>query len=165
MFTTILRGFKVPVAVLDAFLTANGLDETFGTPPLDPDAPEISGLLRNKMNNNGEACVSIPQREAYSRSTVAYVAYCWVKVFAQREINVEKELPEQVPTAFEDLTREMMAFSNENSISLKDESMGRIGTFVVFTGSVRWVSCDLRAKQGQNLLFCPATELSGIDMY
>ncbi|KAL1866869.1 hypothetical protein Daus18300_006572 [Diaporthe australafricana] len=47
----IIRGLKVRVAVLDRFLNANGVDETYGLAPfynIDPD--KQSRLLRSKLN-------------------------------------------------------------------------------------------------------------------
>jgi len=53
---TILRGFKVSVAVFDAFLAANHVDETYGTPPFyrdHPDKDAISVLLYTKITAAG----------------------------------------------------------------------------------------------------------------
>jgi hypothetical protein len=68
--TTILRGFKVSVAVLDAFLAANGVDETNGTPPLykhHPDEDLISEITKaGGTANKNKFRVIIPSREGYN---------------------------------------------------------------------------------------------------
>lgn len=147
--TTVLRGFKVSVAVLHAFLAANGLDETFGYPPLDPDASAISALLRTKMGTSGSnAWVVIPQREVYNRSTVAYIAYRWIKVFAQREILLDEDLPEEAPAEFNALREEVSSFAkdSEGSTDGKYTKMLKMGLFVVFTGNLSWLPQELQER-------------------
>lgn len=148
MTTTILRGFKVPVVVLDAFLIANGVDETSGYPPLERGASNICTLLHTKMgSSNYHACVVIPQHEAFNNSDMAYVAYSWVKVFAQRELRLHEELPEEVPTAFNTLRQEILGFSSEiNDGTPGDDSTSRIGLFVVVTGNRSWLPAELRER-------------------
>ncbi|KEY69375.1 hypothetical protein S7711_08131 [Stachybotrys chartarum IBT 7711] len=126
--TTVLRGFKVPVAVLDAFLAANGLDETFGYPSLDPDASGISALLRTKMGTGGSnACV---------------------KVFAQREILLDEDLPEEAPAKFITLREEVSSFARDLNCGTdgKDSKMFKMGLFVVFTESLSWVPRELQER-------------------
>lgn len=53
--TTIIRGFKVSVAALDAFLAANSVDETYGGPPFygkHPDEDPISKLPFSKVSQH-----------------------------------------------------------------------------------------------------------------
>jgi hypothetical protein len=53
--TTVLRGFKVPLPVLNAFLLANNIDESerlcSGTPPFYDKVDEVTTLLRNKVDS------------------------------------------------------------------------------------------------------------------
>lgn len=54
--TTILRGFKISITLLDAFLASNCVPETFGTPPYycdHPDNDSISKLLYSKITEAG----------------------------------------------------------------------------------------------------------------
>ncbi|KFA45617.1 hypothetical protein S40293_08619 [Stachybotrys chartarum IBT 40293] len=128
--TTVLRGFKVPVAVLDVFLAANGLDETFGYPSLDPDASGISALLRTKMGTGG------------SNASV---------VFAQREILLDEDLPEEAPTKFITLREEVSSFARDLNCGTdgKDSKMFKMGLFVVFTESLSWVPRELQERHKQ----------------
>jgi hypothetical protein len=139
---TVFRGFKVSVSILDAFLTANNLDETFGFPPHKDDSEAISTLLRSKMGAGaGDACVIIPQREAFSRSTLAYVAFCWLHVFVQREIKPEDDLPEIVPSGFLRLKDEILSYASDGGAGLQTSDTsctGAIGLHIVYTGNRGW---------------------------
>ncbi|KAK4235184.1 hypothetical protein C8A03DRAFT_18030 [Achaetomium macrosporum] len=109
--TTILRGFKVPVAVLDRFLQANGIDETYGWPPHYKMLDEPSKLLRTKLGD-AKTRLFIPHRLGYYKSTFAYIACDWIFVFAQRKI-LPKELPETAPPGFAELCNEIIGYANE----------------------------------------------------
>jgi hypothetical protein len=144
--TTILRGFKVSVAVLDAFLAANGIDETYGIPPFyknHPDKDPISALLFTKITKAGGTAnknkfrIMIPSREGHDRSTVAYVTYSWVTIYAHRELRLDEDLPMEVPTGFEELRREILSFGGGIADSNKIADEGRIGLFVVYTQGFR----------------------------
>lgn len=87
---TLLRGFKVFIPLLDAFLALNCVPETSGTPPFYyyyPDLDSISKLLCSKIAEiaaEGTAAVDknrwrvvIPSRAPHNSSRVAYVAYAW----------------------------------------------------------------------------------------
>lgn len=123
--TTLLRGFKVSVAVLDAFLVANGVDKTYGTPPFfdrHPDDDPISRFLFDKIvAATGKAtavdktrfCIFIPSQEGHNASTVAYVAYAWVAVYAHREVDLEQDLPSEFPAGFDQLRDEVLEFNTE----------------------------------------------------
>lgn len=135
---TLLRGFRVSVATLDAFLAANGVEETFGTPPFTdehPDNDAISVLLHSMLGPDADphkmARVIIPQRNDMNRSTVAYVAYTWVMAFAHREIQLDADLPAEVPPAFEALRSDILKFGNAGV------DVGRMGLFLVVTDSPR----------------------------
>lgn len=113
--TTILRGFKVPVAVLDRFFESNGVMPTFGYPPryyrsrLPGDPPEDfatqdahSALLRAKLaatpagaadTHNQNIRIFIPNKEGNVMSTHAYISYAYVIVFCQRQIDVAASCP------------------------------------------------------------------------
>jgi hypothetical protein len=138
---TVLRGFKVPVPVLDAFLTAHEVTETEGIPPRDNADRVISTLFRNKMGAGaGDARLFIPQREGYSRSTLAYVAYSWLHVYVQRRIIEDDDLLKIAPASFVKLRDDIMGFAHGASGFAKtDPSMGDIGLYVVFTASLVWV--------------------------
>ena len=53
--TTVLRGFKVPLPVLNAFLLANNINESemlcAGIPPFYDEVDEVTTLLRNKVGS------------------------------------------------------------------------------------------------------------------
>lgn len=144
--TTILRGFKVSVAVLDAFLAANSVYETYGTPPFYQDHPDkdpISVLLYTKITavggtaNKEKFRVIIPSREGHNKSNVAYVTYAWVTVYAHRELQLDDDLPMEVPTGFEELRKEILSFSDGIADSDKIADEGRMGLFVVYTHDIR----------------------------
>jgi len=84
--TTILRGFKVSVAVLDTFLAvaANHVDETYGKPPFYQkyrDNDPISVLLYTEVTAAGGIAsknrfrVIIPSREGNNESSLATQQY------------------------------------------------------------------------------------------
>lgn len=136
--TTLLRGLKVSVSSLDSFLAANGVDETYGTPPFTQDHPEkdaISVLLNAKLGPDADpqrmARVVIPQKEGMNRSPVAYVAYTWVMVFAHRLIQLDADLPVEAPAAFEALCKEILDFGHDGAESVAGE--GTVGLFLVIT--------------------------------
>ncbi|ROV86682.1 hypothetical protein VMCG_10960 [Cytospora schulzeri] len=147
--TSILRGFKVSVAVLDAFLAANGVDETFGTPPFyseHPDKDPISVLLSSKIAAAAgtEAAVDksrfrvlIPAREGLNHSTVAYVTQVWATVFAHRELDIDRDLPSEAPAGFEGLKREILSFTERVDASDRIQDEGRSGVFMVYTYDIR----------------------------
>lgn len=144
--STILRGFKVSVAVLDAFLAANGVDETYGTPPFyqhHPDKDPISVLLYDKITAAGGTAdkdkfrVMIPSREGHNLSPVAYVTYAWVTVYAHRELRLDDDLPVEVPAGFEELRNEILSVGDGIVDSDKVADEGRMGLFIVYTHDIR----------------------------
>lgn len=146
--TTLLRGFKVSITILDAFLAANCVPETFGTPPFyrdHPDHDSISKLLHSKITDLGGTAererfrVMIPSRAPYNSSRVAYITYCWATVYAHREIDLEHDLPAEVPDGFEDLRQEIL--SSGDGVGLDDldkiPDEGRMGLYMVYTFEIR----------------------------
>lgn len=146
---TLLRGLKVFISTLDAFLAANGVDETYGAPPFTEDHPEkdaISALLHAKLGTDADpqrmARVIIPQRKGMNRSTVAYVAYTWVMVFAHRQIQLDTDLPADAPATFEALCREILGYSRERAEFVSGE--GTVGMFLVNTDEGKYVPEGMR---------------------
>ena len=78
-FFTMLRGFQVPISILDAFLVANGLDETFGDPPMDYKDP-VSDFLREKTGHS-KTPFFIPYKMGFNNSELGYIAYDRVMTF------------------------------------------------------------------------------------
>lgn len=144
--TTILRGFRVSTAVLDAFLAANKVDETYGTPPFyqhHPDNDPISALLYAKIVREDKDAdknrfrVMIPSREAFSESEVAYVTYTWVTIFAHRELAMEEDLPADLPPGFEELRQDILSFRDTVPDEHRIPDEGRMGLYVVYTYEIR----------------------------
>lgn len=146
--TTLLRGFKVSIAVLDAFLAANCVPETFGTPPFyrdHPDNDSISKLLHSKILAFGGSAnatrfrVVIPSRAPYNASRVAYVTYAWVTVFAHREVDLDKDLPAEVPEGFEELRQEVLSTPRGMVVDGRDKIVeeGKMGVYMAFTFDIR----------------------------
>lgn len=150
---TLLRGLKVSVSTLDAFLAANGVDETYGAPPFTEDHPEkdaISALLHVKMSTDADpqrmARVLTRQRKGMNRSTIiAYVAYTWVMVFAHRQIKLDTDLPADAPETFEALCREILGYSRDGAESFSGE--GTVGLFLVNTDEGTYVPETLKIRK------------------
>jgi hypothetical protein len=118
MVTIVLCGFKVPVAVFDRFLEANGLLSTQRYTPSYKDGlkegvlsgarDDASLLLRSKMGISGNTTrLLVPNIRNYLNSFSAYAVYAWLFVFAQRKINLAEELPDVAPPGFAELRREI----------------------------------------------------------
>lgn len=128
---TVLRGFKITVSTLDAFLVANNASATDGTPLHYPHhLDQVSNLLFSKVGDSGDNNnyrVIIPQRVGYSPADTAYVTYSWFIVYAQRELR-NSDLPSEAPPGFESLRREVLSFSNTPN----DQTDGQMGLYIVF---------------------------------
>ncbi|KAI8713420.1 hypothetical protein NCS52_01286700 [Fusarium sp. LHS14.1] len=144
--TTLLRGFKVSISTLDAFLYANGVYETYGTPPFykdHPDKDEISKLFYTKITQAGGTAdknrfrVMIPLMEGHGKSTVAYVTYAWLTVYAHREVLLDEDLPTAVPEGFEELRREILSFGEKLGDNDKIVDEGKMGLFLVHIYEIR----------------------------
>jgi hypothetical protein len=75
VLTVILRGFRVPVTLLDRFLEANGWHATYGHVEGQLDAE--SAFLCSKLAGAGysnQARLFISQKEGHARAVHAYVA-------------------------------------------------------------------------------------------
>jgi hypothetical protein len=152
--TTIIRGFKVSVMTLDAFLAAHGVDETYGTPPFYCDHPEndpISTLLFSKISQHDPNAdknrfrVLIPLYESKPRFKTAYVAYAWVPVRTHREIKMDEALPAEIPKGFEELRQEILSyeglgkdeFGNPATDEDKISDEGKMGVYAIITYNIR----------------------------
>jgi hypothetical protein len=136
--TTILRGFKVPVAVLDRFFESNGVTPTFGYPPTYdriqlpgdehfPTQDPQPAFLRAKLaatpagaanTHNQNTHIFIPNRKGLAMSTHAYVSYAYVMVLGQRQLDVAGELPDKAPPGFAELRSEILGFAKEDEEEL-----------------------------------------------
>ncbi|KAG8156357.1 hypothetical protein KVR01_013809 [Diaporthe batatas] len=126
---TVLRGLKVRVSTMDAFLRANGkahgTDGTLFVPFYDSETPdEITALLREKAGSNDMLYV-VPSIESHDRSTHVYVAYSYAHVYAQRCVTAD-DPTERIPGEFEKLQEEILKFG-------AGDEEGRVGLFVVYT--------------------------------
>ena len=133
---TLLRGFPVPIPVLDAFLVANGLDETYGTPPLDDEDP-ASDLLRQKTGGHSKTRLFIPNRLHYSHADFGFIAYDWVMTFSHRRVHLDKELLDEPPAGFAALRDEIFGFAQEAGVSLEPGDADVTGFFAIVTDE-RW---------------------------
>ncbi|KAK4031249.1 hypothetical protein C8A01DRAFT_21507 [Parachaetomium inaequale] len=144
--TTLIRGFKVSVATFDAFLAANNVYETYGTPPFygrHPDKDPISKLLFAKISqydsdaDKNKFRVLIPAIEGAGRSKTAYVAYAWAAVRAHREIKMDEDLPAGVPKGFEELRQEILGYGKDVGDGDKIADEGKLGIYMVVTYDIR----------------------------
>lgn len=130
----ILRGLKVRVPVLDRFLDANGIDKTYGDAPFyDKDPDEQTRFLRSKTGSQDTRTrIFVPYRIDFNHSDFAYVAYAWELTFAQKEILLNTQLPEQLPTGWERLKDEIMSFTTTaDSEGWQAAGHGSIGLFII----------------------------------
>ncbi|KAN0068591.1 hypothetical protein V8E54_013315 [Elaphomyces granulatus] len=107
-------GFKVSVAVLDAFLAANGVDETNGTPPFYKHHPDEDPILYTKITKAGGTADKNKFR-----------------------LRLVQDLPVKVPTGFKEPRMEILSFGDGISDSNKIADEGRMGLFVVYTRDIR----------------------------
>ncbi|KAK3305241.1 uncharacterized protein B0T15DRAFT_191797 [Chaetomium strumarium] len=152
--TTIIRGFKVSVLTLDAFLAAHGVDQTYGAPPFyshHPDDDPISKLLISKISQHDPNAdksrfrVLIPLYESMPNFKTAYVAYAWVPVKAHREIKLDEYLPAEIPRGFEELRQEILSyeglgkdeFGNPAKEGERIAEEGKMGVYAIITYNIR----------------------------
>ncbi|VBB80891.1 Putative protein of unknown function [Podospora comata] len=159
--TTIIRGFRLSVATLDAFLSANNVDETYGTPPFYEhhleDKDPISKLLFFKISHfdpnadKNKFRVLIPSIEGMGRAKTAYVAYAWAAVRAHREVKMDEDLPEEIPKGFEELRQEILSYSGKGDVEEEDEVQeeGKMGIYLVVTYDIRgYYGEEFSSKEG-----------------
>ncbi|KAI9904431.1 hypothetical protein N3K66_000960 [Trichothecium roseum] len=101
------------------------------------------------MNSKGSAIEGEGEGEAY-------VAYTWVNVFAQRRVDLDAELSEQVPVPFERLRESILSFRQSEGegegvkgpgqTEARDDGDSDIGFFVVCTGSRDWIPEEIRQR-------------------
>ncbi|KAG8162746.1 hypothetical protein KVR01_007224 [Diaporthe batatas] len=112
---TVLRGFKVPFPVLDAFLLANNINESellcSGIPPFyDEDNDQVTTLLRNKVGSGDtKTRIFVAARMGYRNAVSCYIAYDWKTVFAQRRFD-DVDLARHPPVGFEELRKEVLSY-------------------------------------------------------
>lgn len=128
----IVRGLKVRVPVLDRFLNANGVDETYGIAPFyDVDPDKQSRLLRSKVGGGDERTrIFIPSKFSHNESNFAYVAWAWEMVYAQKEIVLKQQLPTP-PAGWAAIKDEIMSFSCDADAGWNAKGHGRTGIFIV----------------------------------
>ncbi|KAJ4405305.1 hypothetical protein N0V82_010339 [Gnomoniopsis sp. IMI 355080] len=137
--TTILRGFKVPLPILNAFLLANNINESEvlcrGIPPFyDYDSVDnVTTLLRNKVGDGDtKTRIFVPSRMGFHFASSAYIAYDWTVVFAQRRLS-PTELDDSPPPGFEELRKEVLSYASDGNESLADNARYQNAVFVVIT--------------------------------
>lgn len=149
--TTVLRGFKVPLPVLNTFLLANNINESkmlcFGIPPFYNKADRVTTLLRNKVGNGDtktRAFVSLRTSMGYDLASTAYIAYDWTMVFAQRKFG-PGDLADVPPPGFEELRREILSHA-EGTESLADDERYQNAVYVVITDEQVYTPPELVAR-------------------
>lgn len=129
----ILRGLKVRVSVLDRFLDANGVDKTYGLAPfynIDPD--ERSRLLRSKVGGGDTRTrIFVPSKLDHNETNFAYVAWVWEMVYAQKEIVLDQQLPNDPPTGWVAMKDEILSFSDNTDSHWEAFGHGKMGVFIV----------------------------------
>ncbi|KAL2128559.1 hypothetical protein VTI74DRAFT_9016 [Chaetomium olivicolor] len=132
LIKVILRGFKVPISVLNRFLASNGVEEIDGTPPrsvyfpgetptmLDPQSAYLRAKLVLASDTDSGARLFIPQPlpQGQAPSTYGYIAYAYTQVYTERIVDLACELPDQAPPGFAELRREILGFAEEGEEAL-----------------------------------------------
>jgi hypothetical protein len=121
---TILRGFKMPIAVLNAFLNSaarednvENSDRLVINPSENADLEEVSEFLSNRFHmchSLEDYCplrAFIPHRGDHDPPDHAYIAYASITAYAQRKIDLARELPDKPPAGFADFRREILSGS------------------------------------------------------
>ena len=159
--TTVLRGLKVSVNTLDAFLSANGLSETYGVPPFfqdHPDKDSISILLHDKIRQVNSSAkrenfrVVMPHLEGHNSAVIAYVTYAWVPIWAHRELRLEEDLPHLPSDGFDKLKEEILSHSDMESNESLSLGEGEMGLFVVYTNGIRGLYTPQEYKDRQKVV-------------
>lgn len=78
-----------------------------------------SKFLREKLRaaaGDTKTQIFIPQLRGELESAYAYVAYAWVMVYAQRELEPADKLPDRAPPGFRELRSEMLGYANGGGV-------------------------------------------------
>lgn len=156
----IIRGLKVRVPVLDRFLAANDVDETYGNAPFyDQDPDPQSQLLRSKVGGSDTRTrIFMPAKEDHNESNFAYVAYAWEMVYAQKEISLDQQLPSDPPAGWLTLKDEILSFSTSHDTAWDAAGHGKVGLFIVVSDERTYLPLSIRQRitVGVGLPFLPA---------
>lgn len=149
--TTVLRGFKVPLPVLNTFLLANNINESkmlcLGIPPFYDEVDRLTRLLRNKAGNGDtktRVFVSSRTSMGYYLASSAYIAYDWTMVFAQRRFS-PGDLADVPPPGFEELRREILSYA-DGAESLADDKRYQNAVYVVITDERTYIPLELAER-------------------
>ncbi|KAK4238520.1 hypothetical protein C8A03DRAFT_15017 [Achaetomium macrosporum] len=110
VLATVLRGFKIPLIMLNRFLDVNGeahIDNKYLSDDLS-DFDDAAALLSTKLGHDTNIRIFIPHLEDHDESEYVYVAYAWVTAYAQRKIDMARELPDTPPPGFAELRHEIL---------------------------------------------------------
>ncbi|POS70301.1 hypothetical protein DHEL01_v211305 [Diaporthe helianthi] len=135
--TTFLRGFKVPLPILNAFLLAHNINESellcTGIPPrYNKPNDKVTTLLRNKLGNrDNKTRVFVPLRTSFSLANSAYIAYDWKIAFAQRRLGPE-DFADTPSPEFEDLRKEILSYA-DTAKPLADDARYQNAVYIVIT--------------------------------
>ncbi|KAK4223076.1 hypothetical protein QBC38DRAFT_373843, partial [Podospora fimiseda] len=120
-----------------------------------PNDDPISRLLYTKVSaidpaaDNMRFRVLVPSVEGDTISPVVYVAYAWACVKKVRELNLEEDLPAEIPKGFEELRKEILGFVDrleeveegeypvQAMVRIPDEEEGKLGVYLVVTYEIR----------------------------
>lgn len=156
---TMLRRFKVPLKVLDAFLTDNGIPEEHealcmgALPSFRDDSEKITALLRY-IARDTKTRLFVPFRVRFNYASNAYIAYDWILVFAQGNVKRDKLL-ESPPAIFENLRQEILSYGTTECY----DGGCQIGLWIVVTDRKNHVPSKLSQRQKAciNVAFDKAT--------
>lgn len=147
VYITMLRGLKVPLHILDAFLAANGIPEEHGrlcagSPPrYKNDSDKVTTLLRQKTGEHTKTRIFMPYKQSMDLSSNAYIAYDWFSVYVQRKVKSDE--PSQTPPAgFEALRKDILSYGNGELI---DEDF-QTDLYIVVTDEQSYVAPELAER-------------------
>ncbi|KAJ4420379.1 hypothetical protein N0V82_004368 [Gnomoniopsis sp. IMI 355080] len=166
---TMRRGFKVPLDMLDGFLTTNGIPEEherlcMGNPPFYGDeSDKVTTLLRHKTGGaDAKTRLFMPYRQGFGESFTAYIAYDWIAIFAQRKIKPD-DLSKPPSAGFDDLRREILSHGTNGAISDDEERFQNALWIIVTDGqnynppelierykNVKCDKCEKTVEDGSN---------------
>lgn len=129
----IFRGLKIRVRVLDRFLNANKVDETYGLAPFyETDRDKQSRLLRSKVGGGDtRSRISIPSKRIHDESNFAYVAWAWEMVYNQKEILLDQQLPMNSATGWAALKDKILTYSHDTDVTWEAAGHGKMGLFII----------------------------------